>query len=291
MQKDSELHKKDGHLWGLPPIVPSFVIISLTSVIVYKIAITDWNLQFDFPTFLSLLLALFSVGLAAMFYFKATDSSNAFYDNTYKFTQQTAELLVRIESGFGERLRNLDVTYQGMRESFDKLPTKMQIKETREELEEEKRSAEKIVEEREKIISDLTKRAQLNAAESEKVIKELNNKDRALAMAQREMEALQRSLAEAKSNQRNIASMAHRDPRVRRAIISIVLPHLDDVLTSSPRTLIRKFSKIKHEISVGEIRRLSSLGLLDEEGDLTPAGAIAIRMTAKVRKTIDNEDS
>jgi hypothetical protein len=94
-----------------------------------QIIITPFNLQFDFPTFLSLLLAIFSVGLAAMFYFKATDTSNAFYDNTYKFSQEIAGLLVKIESGFGEKLTHLDDAYKGMRDRFDQLPNRMEIKE------------------------------------------------------------------------------------------------------------------------------------------------------------------
>jgi ATP-dependent Lon protease len=60
----------------------------------------------------SLLLALFSISLAALFYFKATDTSNKFYDNTYKFTQQTSEILNKIESGFGEKLSNLSSSYE-----------------------------------------------------------------------------------------------------------------------------------------------------------------------------------
>jgi len=73
------------------------------------------TMTMDTSTLLSLLLALFSVALSALFYFKATDTSNAFYDNTYKFTKEIAELLVKIESGFGEKLRHLDEGYKNTR--------------------------------------------------------------------------------------------------------------------------------------------------------------------------------
>ena len=100
----------------IPWWVWSTILISFSGVICYKIIISEFNFQFDFPTFLSLFLSLFSVGLAALFYFKATDTSNSFYDNTYKFTQEIAGLLVKIESGFGEKLSHLDDAYKGMRD-------------------------------------------------------------------------------------------------------------------------------------------------------------------------------
>jgi len=43
---------------------------------------------------------MFSVALSALFYFKQP-TNNAFYDNTYKFSKDIAELLVRIESDSG----------------------------------------------------------------------------------------------------------------------------------------------------------------------------------------------
>jgi hypothetical protein len=85
--------------------VKAISTLTLVGVVAYKIyIIPPTSLSIDFPTLLSLLLALFSVALSALFYFKATDTSNAFYDNTYKFTKDIAELLVKMESGFGERL-------------------------------------------------------------------------------------------------------------------------------------------------------------------------------------------
>src|SRR5688500_20145424 len=80
----------------------AIVILLLSGVVAYKMIITPISLAMDFYALLSLLLALFSVALSALFYFKATDTSNAFYDNTYKYTKDKAELLVRIKSGYGE---------------------------------------------------------------------------------------------------------------------------------------------------------------------------------------------
>ena len=110
---DSSDKESQSSLNRIPSWVKSIIAIIVTTVLCYKVYETPITLQFDFPAFLSLLLALFSVALAALFYFKATDTSNAFYDNTYKFSQDVAGLLAKIESGFGERLRHLDETYKG----------------------------------------------------------------------------------------------------------------------------------------------------------------------------------
>lgn len=101
---DESNHNKNG-LWDWVKAISTLVTVG---IIAYKIYLTPIELTVDFPTLLSLLLALFSVGLAALFYFKATETSNTFYDNTYNFTKDIAQLLVKMESGFGERLRNLE---------------------------------------------------------------------------------------------------------------------------------------------------------------------------------------
>ena len=84
--------------------VKSISILAIVAMGCYKLFETNLNITVDFPTLLSLLLGFFSVWLASLFYFKATDSSNAFYDNTHKFTAATSQLLAKIEAGFGERL-------------------------------------------------------------------------------------------------------------------------------------------------------------------------------------------
>jgi hypothetical protein len=90
-----------------------FVIIFMV-IIIWKLIGIDLKIDltsFDFKDFLFLIVALFSLLLSIAFYFKATETSNTFYDNTYKFTQTVSEILGRIEAGFGEKLQHLDVGY------------------------------------------------------------------------------------------------------------------------------------------------------------------------------------
>lgn len=91
----------------------AIIIWRFTAVLVARLATADLSalaLKWDFNQLLSFCLAFFSILLSAMFYFKATDTSNAFYDQSYNFMKDLAEVLARIESGFGKQLENLEKT-------------------------------------------------------------------------------------------------------------------------------------------------------------------------------------
>lgn len=176
--------------------VKAICALALTVVLCVKIYSTPTTITIDFPTLLSLLLALFSVGLSALFYFKATDTSNAFYDNTYKFTKDIAELLVKIESGFGERLRHLDEGYSSMRNYLQGSTHRpsADVEKTKEKLETEQQEIAKVRAERNKIVQQLIERSQLHQAEKDQVAKQLLSKEQELAHSQEEIAKLNRRL-------------------------------------------------------------------------------------------------
>ena len=93
--------------WVKISVIISGMIIALAFAGVIVIKIYESTFQFDFSSFLSILLAFFSIGLSALFYFKASETSNKFYDNTYKFNQSVSNLLSAMDSGFNEKLQNL----------------------------------------------------------------------------------------------------------------------------------------------------------------------------------------
>lgn len=101
------------------------VICSLTILFIFKTWDTDFSnvmSGFDFSDLLSLFLAMFSIGLSVLFYLKATETSNIFYDNTYRFTKDVSEILGRVEAGFGEKLKHLDEGYLGLKDAVEKIP-------------------------------------------------------------------------------------------------------------------------------------------------------------------------
>jgi hypothetical protein len=96
---------------GVTLIVAGIVIL-FAIVIAKRLATVDLsklNLTgFDFSQLLALLLALFAMALSAQFYFKAADTSNAFYNNTYNFMKDVSEVLGRMEERFGKQLEGLE---------------------------------------------------------------------------------------------------------------------------------------------------------------------------------------
>ncbi|MEZ9140447.1 MULTISPECIES: hypothetical protein [unclassified Shewanella] len=191
MSNDSSKNKSS--LWDWVKAISTLIVVGVLS---YKVYLTPINLTVDFPTLLSLLLALFSVGLAALFYFKATDTSNTFYDNTYNFTKDIAQLLVKMESGFGERLRNLDEGYSSMRQSLQHYNEKPndKVEETKKKIETEKTEMDKVVQERNQIIETLIERANLQEEEKSSITEQLKEKETELSEAQKELSRMNKRL-------------------------------------------------------------------------------------------------
>lgn len=176
-------------------ISKSASLAGFTIVICAKTLITPFSVELDAATLISILLALFAIWLSALFYFKATETSNTFYDNTYKFTRDIAQLLAKMESGFGERLRNLDEGYASMRDYFQTGPRSSKhedLQKTKQKLDEEKGDFRKTIEERNQIVRDLLERSQLQAGEKEAITEQLKEKERELESAQQEISRLNR---------------------------------------------------------------------------------------------------
>lgn len=232
---ENKLAKESSALWDWVKAISTIMVVGVIS---YKIYLTPINLTVDFPTLLSLLLALFSVGLAALFYFKATETSNTFYDNTYNFTKDIAQLLIKIESGFGEKLRNLDEGYTAMRSQLQSASYQNgETEETKQKIKGEKQEIEKVIEERNKIVSNLLERSQLEQEEKEKILAELAEKERELESSQRELNKMNKRLF--------IDRLKNRE-------------HRDDFDSGLERYT---FSRIIEEIGIERVLHLSPIGL------------------------------
>lgn len=104
-------------------IVHCIAVLTFTGVIAYRIFHANFSAffhfqAFDFSQFISLILAFFSIALSAAFYFKATETSNKFYDRTFAFMKNLFEILGRIEERFGERLQNITEATGEIRREF-----------------------------------------------------------------------------------------------------------------------------------------------------------------------------
>ncbi len=263
----------------MPWWVKSIFLMMLTVVVSYKILITPFNFSFDFPSFMSLLLALFSVGLAALFYFKATETSNSFYDNTYKFTREIAGLLVRIESGFGEKLKHLDETYKIMQEGFDKLPSRLNFKEAEKELKKEEMELQKIISEKDGMIQDLVNKSQLQEGEKIEFLNELQKKERSLIEARNEVNNLRRELKHQKILPANPFDNILTNKEVKELLLPIISVGMDPMMliSASDGGLRRGFQSIMGRLSNNFILWLKGRDLIDEDNSLTELGVAMLR--------------
>lgn len=258
-------------LWGLPRSVVSFVIIALTSAIVYRLVTVQVDLQFDFPTFLSLLLALFSVGLSALFYFKATETSNSFYDNTHKFTREVSQILGRIEAGFGERLRHLDEGYTGLRDRFEKLP--FDVSKAREQEEEEKMAVAKKEAEIQELLNNLAERAQLAETEKQDLFAKLEQTQEELTMSKSELRQVQRRIRSAEEPE-NV------HPGFREHLTEWIEGHLTMSIQKpmiSPALIRKEFERKVNDLGLEARDYMQRHNLLDENNELTSIGARFVR--------------
>ncbi len=190
-----EHEKSTSRLWEWVKAICTIVLVSVFS---YKIVFSDFAL--DTATLLSLLLAFFSIGLSALFYFKATETSNAFYDNTFKYTKDIANLLTKIDSGFGERLDSLKDNYTTMYSSMQNNfgLSNSDIENEKNELESEKVEIKKAIEERDQIIQNLIKNAGLDENDKNKISKQLEDKDKLIRTLQTQIESLNDKILENK---------------------------------------------------------------------------------------------
>lgn len=179
-------------------VLRDVIIILCLVLLFWKLLFAQFNINltdFKFSDLISLIMAIFAVSLSVAFYFKATDTSNMFYDNVYKFTKEVSEILGRIEAGFGERLRHIDEGYTGLRDKFDTydLPNAK-----KKEVEGEKEVEQKEVALK-KIINDLIARANLANNEKKELLSRLETAQKELENSKLELNVLKNNRMEAET--------------------------------------------------------------------------------------------
>ncbi len=259
------------------------VVTLFSAVVAYKIVTAPFSVDFkdfNFTELLNLLLAIAAVTLSVAFYFKATDASTLFYDNTYKFTQQVSEILGRIEAGFGERLRHLDEGYTGLQRKFENWPTDTakadkQIKKEEDEL---KRKEQ----EKAQLLEDLAARAKLEQKEKEELFKQLHEKDEALAVTRRELMFLREQRRRVDNSEAIAVPLPHDlADYLRSRVLGSELLGPDIILDAPQRVIRERFRRLRTELPSGFLRECTHVGILDSEFDLTASGIATLRLLAK----------
>ncbi len=164
------------------------VVSILILLICYKIIFNpiDINIEnFSFTDFITLLIAFFAIALSIAFYFKATETSNKFYDNSYKFTKNMSEILGRIEAGFGERLSNLDKGYTGILNKIDNLPLDKEI--SKNDLNKNKQEVEQKEKEKDKMLNEILSKSKIEEKERKNLFNKLKSLEKELLYARNDL--------------------------------------------------------------------------------------------------------
>jgi len=172
--------------------IRDIAVIALIVVIGWKLALAPWNVnieRFSFTDLLALILALFSVWLSVLFYFKADEGSKRFYDDSYRFTKDISVLLGRIEERFGEQLTSLKDHYGGLRQDLQ--ARAVVVEEKKEELNQASGAVLQVV-------KDLVQADVSEPNQSAALIEQLREKERELDKAQQDLERAQDALSKAR---------------------------------------------------------------------------------------------
>ena len=257
-----------------------FVVVVATVVLGTKFWQADFSQAYanlNFSDLLALFLALFSIALSVLFYLKATETSNVFYDNTYRFTKDVSEILGRVEAGFGEKLAHLDEGYSGLKSAVEKIP--FDRKQTEKDIEEEEKQLHKVEKEREEIIENLAERARLEGKEKEKLFERLKEQDNELTKAKRELHVLRRRMMRAERRPRMDGSISVPRP-LRRYLKRTVLREIpNELLFDAPMDVLnRHLKEITRRVGPDELATdLRNYHVIDEDGDLTQGGRALLR--------------
>lgn len=262
------------------------ILLALSIVIIWRIALANISLNgFSFNDLLSLLLAVFSVALSVAFYFKANETSNQFYHNTYEFTKDISELLGRIESGFGERLRHIEEGTSTMNDKIGKLPgyTGPTVQQVQTEEGEVRRLKLKL----NQLIADFANQAHIAENEKIELIKKLSETSEELATAKNTLMIMEKS----SNGQDEELENRRKVPPLR-----IVLRHVSRLMRKSSEmdpndgfisteAVNASFEAIKGGLQVTVLRDMAAYHLVDKDFRLTERGK------QRLKETLDRESA
>jgi hypothetical protein len=255
--------------WNIYRIIGTFAACAFVGVFGWKTInatiLVDLK-AFGFSDFLSLLLAFFSISLSLVFYLKASETSNTFYDNTYKFTANVSEILGRIEAGFSERLRHLDEGYSRLGDRFDKIP--FNFVKAEQQIVKEQEVVDEKEKERDRLLDELLAKARLQDNEKAQYLERLHATESQLAQAKEEVLLLRRRQQRAETDSEGtVSDRAFRILRnvARRAIAREIAITQTDRLSELVRREITQHPP-------RFIFHLQTQGLLDKELNLTAEG-------------------
>lgn len=252
-----------------------------TGAVIFVVLAKVWGssvslgtISLDTTDVLSIILAVFAVILSVLFYFKSSEESSRFYQNSYEFTKDVSEILGRIEAGFGERLRHLDEGYSAMtRRVDDVLAEKGRMEK---ELENEEVELNETKQEREQIINALFEKVNATEDEKREMRKALGDKERELDYAKRQMAKLKMQVRELEGELNESSIDLH--PELHQVLVWLSKIIDPEHFVRAPVSWLNR--KLKDAVSeLTEEARMSLIrhGVLTEDIELTASGRRLLR--------------
>ena len=196
---------------------------------------------------------------------------------------------MKIESGFGERLKKLDEGYLSMKEEIQKIPAygvkggddlKVEIDKTKKELASEKQELEKIKSDRDSIIKSMIEKSKLIQSEKDEMLSQLTEKESEVSEAQQQVMRLNKRLFAERMNRKELnvkqsEAMERVDSFSRDVLERNKSGHN---LVHQPFTQFREeFREFCHGFPEEYLVDMASLGYLTSDHELTKKGATFLR--------------
>ncbi|WIO73922.1 hypothetical protein QP938_11550 [Porticoccaceae bacterium LTM1] len=176
-----------GHVLRL---VREVAVIGVSIYMAVRIFSGDLSLDFTKlspPELVSILLAFFSIALAAAFYFAATNASNQFYDNINKFNKDTSELLGRLD----EQIKHVNTRQKELGDRIDRRYIQQSIdQEDDERREENEEQIAKVKARWEESLNQILNVSTIEPEEKKRLEEELKKKDDELNVLREEQAKL-----------------------------------------------------------------------------------------------------
>lgn len=253
-------------------------LVALIVVLGYRLATADMSIElkdFSFTDLLSMFLAVSAIALSAAFYFKADESARSFYTNTYQFTKDVSESLGRIDSGFGERLKNIDQSYVGISNKLDRFtdPSYMASKaKAAKDVEEKEAEIQEQEARRDDVIQELMRHADMADAEKEKALAQIAAMSEELARSKAELQERRGSGVDFSGSQMS-------------ALLNLIYKYYSKVYAEASAAVIRKqFNYILRDRDFTDDLKffLVDYGYLSD-GKLSHAGVALVRDALNVK--------
>jgi hypothetical protein len=272
--------------WGLVTIFTTILLL----LFIYNIIVGNYQFVFTdlrFSDLLSLIMAIFAIVLSILFYLKATETSNTFYDNTYQFTSHISEILGRIEASFTERLRHIDEGQVDLKQKMEKLPSYANPEITKKEMSDESKRLDTELKSKETMIKQLLEKTQLEAHEKERVLTDLKEKEKTINEMRNEISHLSRKM----DTERKTTRLGQRPP-----LLSVMRDYLlktllkdstlskDEFYALGFADILRNFENNIQNYNPEFIQDMKNVFFLDNQNQLTPRGIEFLSNTVKFGK-------